>query len=228
MTPKALDMLKFYVSCSDQWEGKPLHEALVSIAHHEGIAGAYVFQAELGFGHNRQIHDILSEYASDDPPLTVEIVDTPANIQRLIEKLRPLAEAIVVTRTSSAPLRAVHTPPLAQEETPEMITGEHAQRASIYICSTSNWHGTNLAVALVEHCRTLGYAGITVTRGVMGFGKSAQVHKTHPFHFSQELPEKVEVIDTPERIASLLSSIEPMVSDALVLVENVEIIHSKR
>ena len=103
------------------------------------------------------------------------------------------------------------------------IEGE-GQRVSVYIGYSDTWHGTNLAVAIVERCRKLGFAGATVSRGVMGFGKSSRIHRAPLFGLSRDLPEKVEIIDRPERVAELLPILEEMVSGGLVVVEDVHII----
>jgi PII-like signaling protein len=103
------------------------------------------------------------------------------------------------------------------------IEGE-GQRVTVYIGSSDTWHGTNLAVAIIERCRKLGFAGATASRGVMGFGKSSRIHRAHLLGLSQDLPEKVEIIDRPERIAELLPVLEEMVSGGLVVVEDLHII----
>jgi PII-like signaling protein len=98
------------------------------------------------------------------------------------------------------------------------------QRVSVYIGSSDIWHGANLAVAIVERGRKLGFAGATVSRGIMGFGKNSRIHRAHLLGLSEDLPEKVEIIDRPERIAELLPILEEMVSGGLVVVEDVRII----
>jgi PII-like signaling protein len=103
------------------------------------------------------------------------------------------------------------------------IEGE-GQRVSVYIGSSDTWHGVNLAVAIVERCRKLGFAGATVSRGVMGFGKNSRIHRAHLFGLSDDLPERIEIIDHPDRIAQLLPVLEEMVSGGLVVVESVHII----
>ena len=106
------------------------------------------------------------------------------------------------------------------------IEGE-GQRVSVYIGSSDTWHGKNLAVAIVERCRKLGFAGATVSRGVMGFGKTSHIHRAHILGLSEDLPEKVEIIDRPERIDELLPVLDEMVSGGLVVVENVHIVHHR-
>ena len=85
------------------------------------------------------------------------------------------------------------------------IEGE-AQRVTIYIGSSDTWHGQNLALAIVERCRTLGMAGATASRGVMGFGKASRMHRAHLLGLSEDLPERIEIVDRPERIASFCPS----------------------
>jgi uncharacterized protein len=103
------------------------------------------------------------------------------------------------------------------------IEGE-GQRVTVYIGSSDTWHGTNLALAIVERCRKLGFAGATASRGVMGFGKNSRIHRAHLFGLSEDLPEKVEIIDRAERIAELMPMLEEMVSGGLVVVEDVHVV----
>jgi PII-like signaling protein len=105
-----------------------------------------------------------------------------------------------------------------------MHIGGEGQRVTVYIGSSDTWHGTNLAVAIVERCRKLGFAGATVSRGVMGFGKTSRIHRAHLLGLSEDLPEKVEIVDRAERIAELLPALEEMVSGGLMVVESVRII----
>jgi PII-like signaling protein len=98
------------------------------------------------------------------------------------------------------------------------------RRVTVYIGSSDTWHGTNLAVAIVERSRKLGFAGATVSRGVMGFGKTSRIHRAHLLGFSEDMPEKVEIIDRPERITELLPILEEMVSGGLIVVEDVHVI----
>ncbi|WP_169977388.1 DUF190 domain-containing protein [Tautonia rosea] len=99
-----------------------------------------------------------------------------------------------------------------------------AQRVSVYVGSSDTWHGANLAVAIVERCRALGMAGATVTRGVMGYGRNSRIHRAHVLGFSQDLPERVEIIDHPDRIATLLPILDEMVSGGLVIVEDLRVV----
>ena len=104
-----------------------------------------------------------------------------------------------------------------------MIEGD-ARRVTVYVGSRDTWHGKNLAAAIVERCRAMGMAGATLTRGIMGFGKNSRIHRAHFLGLSDDLPERIEVIDRPERIDELLPALDEMVGAGLIVVEDVRVI----
>ena len=100
----------------------------------------------------------------------------------------------------------------------------NAQRLTVYIGSSDTWQGKNLALAIVERCRALGMAGATVTRGGMGFGKHSRIHRAQWLGLSQDLPERIEIVDQPERIAALLPELEAMVGGGLIVLQDVQVV----
>lgn len=99
-----------------------------------------------------------------------------------------------------------------------------AQRVTVYVGGSDTWHGRNLAAAIVELCRERGMAGATVTKGLMGFGKNSRIHRAHLFGLSEDLPERVEIIDRPDRVEAVLPLLEGMVTNGLIVVEDVHVI----
>jgi PII-like signaling protein len=100
------------------------------------------------------------------------------------------------------------------------VEGE-AQRVTVYVGSSDTWHGRNLAMAIVERCRKMGIAGATASLGVMGFGKHSRIHRAHLLGLSDDLPERIEIVDRPDRIVQLLPVLEEMVGGGLVILEDV-------
>ena len=105
-----------------------------------------------------------------------------------------------------------------------MIIEGSAQKLTIYIGSHDSWHGRNLGAAIIEHCRAQGLAGATMTLGNMGFGKNSLIHRAHLLGLSDDLPERIEVIDRHERIAEVLPTLEAMVGAGLILVQDVHVV----
>jgi uncharacterized protein len=90
----------------------------------------------------------------------------------------------------------------------------------------SDRHGHRpLYEALVLKAREAGLAGATVVRGVMGFGKHSILHTAKILRLSEDLPMVVEIADSLERIEAFLPLLDEMISDGLVTLERVRVIH---
>jgi PII-like signaling protein len=246
MIPTEASLLRLYLDASDRWHGRPLFEAVVAAARARPMAGASVFPVDLSYGTHRQIHDALSEYRFAHLPVVIEVVDAPDRVDALTADLVPMvAEGLATVepvrviryadhgaqpRPATSPGARAHPPPpgadpLVTGKEPPMPDEGQAQRLTVYIGSSDTWHGGNLAVAIVERCRKLGMAGATASRGVMGFGKQSVIHRAHLLGLSDDLPERIEIVDTPDRIASLLPVLDQMVEGGLVVLEDVRVIH---
>jgi uncharacterized protein len=104
-----------------------------------------------------------------------------------------------------------------------MIEGS-VQKLTIYIGSQDTWQGRNLGTAIIERCRSQGLAGATMTRGNMGFGKNSLIHRAHLLGLSDDMPERIEVIDRQERIAEVLPFLDEMVGAGLIVVQDVQVV----
>jgi len=80
-------LLRIFVGESDQWEGRPLYEAIVHTARKAGIAGATVLRGFMGFGANSRIHTSKVLRLSEDLPMVIEIVDQADKIQSILPDL---------------------------------------------------------------------------------------------------------------------------------------------
>ena len=99
-----------------------------------------------------------------------------------------------------------------------------AQRLVIFIGESDEWQGEPLYSAIVMKLREMGIAGVTVTRGIMGYGANNRIHKAKLLTLSEDMPLRIEVIDKPEYIQQILPVLDRMVVDGLITLSNVEII----
>jgi PII-like signaling protein len=239
--PLEAQLLSVFLNASDRLHGKAIYRVVVETARAIHLAGASVFLVDFSYGAHRQIHDAKSDYLSFNIPVVVEIVDSAENIEKMLEELTSmLVEALVVTR----PVRVIHYAGVSQPQTSTLparevvvsqatrdtggptnmrIEGE-AQRVTVYVGSTDTWHGRNLVTAIVEKCRILCIAGATATLGTMGFGKTSRIHRAHLLGMSEDVPERIEIVDRAERIAMLLPYLEELVHGGLVVLEDVRVI----
>jgi uncharacterized protein len=80
-------MLRIHFGESDQWQGKPLHEAIVAKCQELGIAGATVYRGIEGYGSSTRIRRERVWKLSRDAPMMVSIVDTEEQIAKLLPHL---------------------------------------------------------------------------------------------------------------------------------------------
>ena len=94
----------------------------------------------------------------------------------------------------------------------------------IHIGESDKWHGRPLHEAIVEMLRKDGCSGVTVLRGVAGYGSSSVYHTDKLLRLSQDLPIILEVIETQERIDHMLPRLDEMVDGGLITLEKVRVI----
>lgn len=94
----------------------------------------------------------------------------------------------------------------------------------IYISEDSRYKKHNLYQAIVFKLKEIGMAGVTVTRGIEGYGKGKTINTIRILELSSSLPIIVEVIDTPEQIEKAIPIMEEMVNEGLILVTDVNVI----
>ena len=94
----------------------------------------------------------------------------------------------------------------------------------IHIGESHKWHGKPLYEAIVELLRKEHFSGVTVLRGVAGYGSSSVYHTDKLLRLSQDLPIIVEVIEYTERIEQILPRLDEMVDSGLITLEKARVI----
>lgn len=94
----------------------------------------------------------------------------------------------------------------------------------IHIGESDRWHGRPLYEAIVELFRREKFSGVTVLRGVGGYGSSSIYHTEKILRLSQDLPIIIELIEFPERIEKILPQLDNMIGGGLVTLEKVRVI----
>ena len=90
----------------------------------------------------------------------------------------------------------------------------------------SDKHGHHpLYEAIVLKAREQGLAGATVLRGLMGFGKHSILHTAKILRLSEDLPMVIEIVDSLEKIEKFLPVLDEMITDGLVTLEEIRVIH---
>jgi uncharacterized protein len=106
----------------------------------------------------------------------------------------------------------------------DMQLPENAVRLRIYIGESDRWEHQPLHEAIVLRARELHLAGATVTRGLMGFGKTSRLHTAKLLRLSMDLPIVIEIVDSEEHINAFLPELQRMVGGGLVTSEPVKVV----
>src|SRR6478752_5667849 len=83
-------LLRLYVTESDRYQEKALHEVILEKCRELKIAGATVFRGVEGYGETAEIH--RAHLLGHDLPIVMQIVDTPDNIERLLAVIEGLLD----------------------------------------------------------------------------------------------------------------------------------------
>lgn len=98
----------------------------------------------------------------------------------------------------------------------------------IFIGESDRWKTQPLHEALVELLRKEGFAGATVTKGIMGFGCHSRLHTDKLLRLSADLPVIVEVVDSLEKIQAIMPRIDSMMGGGMITLENVHVMRYRK
>jgi PII-like signaling protein len=162
---------------------------------------------------------------SDHLPLKIEFIEAREKVNELLGKLEELAGSgmIEMQETTIAKPAQVSKPKKAPVAGHVKIEGK-AKLMRIYIGESDQWQGKPLYEALVRAMRANDLAGVTVYRGILGYGAHRRVHKEKPLHLSRDLSIMLSVVDTEEKLQSFLPLVDQMVAEGLVVLSDVDII----
>lgn len=107
-TVKKAKLLRLHFCESDQYNGKPLYEAIVNRCKELKISGATVFRGLEGYGETAEIH--RHHLIGKDQPVVVTIVDTPENLGRLIPEVEAMMDTGMIA-TSDVEYMRIEKPP---------------------------------------------------------------------------------------------------------------------
>jgi PII-like signaling protein len=105
-----------------------------------------------------------------------------------------------------------------------MKISEEGQLLRIFIGESDRWDGKPLYEAIILKAREMGLAGATMLRGLMGFGAASRIHTARILRLSQDMPIVIEIVDSADKIDSLLPIVDEMVQEGMVTVEKVRVI----
>jgi uncharacterized protein len=95
--PRQAVLLRIFIGEDDQFDGSPLHEAIVLKARESHLAGATVLRGATGFGASSRLHTTKILRLSEDLPLVIELVDSEDKINGFLPTLDRIMTSGLIT-----------------------------------------------------------------------------------------------------------------------------------
>lgn len=105
-----------------------------------------------------------------------------------------------------------------------MLKAGPAKKVSIYVGEDHQYHGQSLYSAILDFLFYRGISGANVTRGVAGFGADHHLHTTRIEALTQDLPMKVEFIESPEKVEEVLPKLRELAGTGLIEIQDTTVI----
>jgi PII-like signaling protein len=225
LSPGKAVKVTIYLSEGATHRGVPLYSSILDFLFYRGVAGATVTKGIAGFGADHHMHSSSTVEISDRLPLKIEFIETHEKVDALLGKLEELAGTglIEVQETTVAKPAQVSKAKSPVAPRPLKIEGK-AQMMRIFLSEEDQWKNKPLYEALMEAMRANDIAGVTIYRGILGYGAHRRIHKDKPLLPSHHGSVMLSAIDTAEKLRAILPLVEEMVEEGLVVFSDVDII----
>jgi PII-like signaling protein len=100
----------------------------------------------------------------------------------------------------------------------------HQKRLTVFVGESDHVGRHSLAVEIVHRAHAAGLAGASMFRGVEGYGASNHLHTTRLLSLSDDLPIAIIIVDTDDAIRRFLPVLDELITEGLVIVDDVEVV----
>jgi PII-like signaling protein len=217
--------VSIYLSDGATHHGVPVYSSILDFLFYRGISGATVMKGIAGFGADHHMHSSSMVDISDRLPLKIEFIETREKVEAILGKLEELSGSglIEIQETLVAKPAQVTKPRNPVPPAHLKIEGK-AQMMRIFISEEDRWKDKPLHEALVAAMRANDIAGVTVYRGILGYGAHGRIHRDKSLHAARHGSVMLSVIDTAEKLQAFLPLVDQMVQEGLVVFSDVDIV----
>jgi PII-like signaling protein len=217
--------VSIYLSEGSTHRGAPTYSSILDFLFYRGVSGATVLKGVAGFGADHHMHTSSTVDISDHLPIKIEFVETRERVEELLGKLQDLAGSGMIEIQETTVAKPAQQSKTKSRPLPvhQKIEGR-ARMMRIFIGESDRWRDKPLYQALVEAMRANDVAGVTVYRGILGYGAHRRVHRDKPLRLSHDASIMLSAVDAEEKLRQFLPIVEQMVPEGLVVLSDVEII----
>ncbi len=213
-----------YLSEGATYHGGATYSAIIDFLFYRGVSGATVLKGVAGFGADHHIHSSNLVEISDHLPMKIEFIESREKVDELLGKLEEMVGSGMIEVQETTVAKAAESSKGKKAPASPLKMEGRARLMRIYIGESDRWKDLPLYKALVEAMRANDIAGVTVYRGILGYGAHRRIHKDKPLHLSHDSSIMLSVVDTDEKLQAFLPRVEQMVQEGLVVLSDVDVI----
>jgi PII-like signaling protein len=105
-----------------------------------------------------------------------------------------------------------------------MLKAGPAKKVTIYVGQDHHYRGEAVYAAILEFLFYHKISGASVTRGIAGFGADHRMHTDRALALTENLPVKIEFMETPDKVEELLPKLHEMVGTGLIEIQDTIIV----
>jgi PII-like signaling protein len=105
-----------------------------------------------------------------------------------------------------------------------MVTKGPAKKLTVYVDETDKFHGKPVYEVLLDIFFKKKIMGVSVFRGIAGYGSDGVFHTSKMLELSTSMPVKVEVVESEEMINKVLPDIYHVVEKGMVEVTDTNVV----
>jgi PII-like signaling protein len=215
-----------YIAEDQQYHGSAAYTAILDFLFFRGVSGATVTRGIAGFGADHHLHTTRLVDLANRLPVKVEFIETPEKVQELLPKLQAMVGSGLIEMHDTTIVKPAETKK-EQAAASEQIALKREGKAKlmrIYIGENDKWNGKPLYEAIVGGLRAHDVAGVTVYRGILGYGANRRIHKDAALSLSHDRPILLSIVDTEDKLKSFMPILDEMVQQGLVVISDVDVI----
>lgn len=215
-----------YVGEDVKYRSEPLYLAVLNYLFYHNVSGATVMKGVAGFGASHQLRTTRILEISENLPIRIEFIEDAMRLHEILPKLVEMVSPGLVD-VQDTTVMSISPPSEDRRRKPRLAHAALSGTAilmRIFIGDSDRWSGKPLHEAIVESLRARDIAGVTVYRGICGYGAHRRFHKEKRLSLSQDQPIVLSVVDEESKIRAYLPVLEEMMDEGLVVLSEVDVI----
>lgn len=214
--------VSIYLSEGSTDRGMATSAEVLDFLFFRGVSGATVLKGVAGFGADHHLHTSSIIAISDHLPIKIEFIETRAKVDEILGKLETLVGSGMIELQETMIVKPARKASKAPETIPHRKIEGQAKLMRIYVSEQDKWHDKPLHEALVQAMRANEISGVTVYKGILGYGGHRHVHKQKAL--THDCSVMLSVIDSEQHINAFMPVLEQMLLDGMVVLSDVNII----